>query len=273
MFECNEKTFFLAHEITKSTLSTMVDLQEIRKFCDHRVSAEDIKDFPGAWNGLQIENSGTVSKIGASVDAGLIPYSVAIDKNIDFLVCHHGMFWNPPIPLTGTNFNKIKLCIDSNLAVYSSHLPLDCHPEIGNNAILANKLELKACGTFLPYEGVDIGLLATASYSRNELCLRLNDLFNAGYHRIEYGVPNPEKIAILTGSGQSAVQKILEQGTDTLITGELKQHHFNLAQEMKLNLYACGHYATERFGVSALAQEISQKFDLPYEFVETSCTL
>jgi len=83
----------------------------------------------------------------------------------------------------------------------------------------------------------------------------------------------PEKIAILTGSGQSAVDQILVCGADTLVTGELKQHHFNMAQELKLNLYACGHYATERFGVDALGREVSQKFGLPYEFIETNCPL
>jgi putative NIF3 family GTP cyclohydrolase 1 type 2 len=90
---------------------------------------------------------------------------------------------------------------------------------------------------------------------------------------MKFGTDTPSKIAILTGSGQSAVDKILDAGTDTLITGELKQHHFNLAQELRLNLFACGHYATEIFGVNALAQEVSAKFDLPYEFIETQCPL
>jgi putative NIF3 family GTP cyclohydrolase 1 type 2 len=90
---------------------------------------------------------------------------------------------------------------------------------------------------------------------------------------MEFGSETPSTIAILTGSGQSAVDKILDAGADTLITGELKQQHFNLAQELKLNLYACGHYATETFGVDALAREVATKFDLPYEFIETECPL
>jgi putative NIF3 family GTP cyclohydrolase 1 type 2 len=94
-----------------------------------------------------------------------------------------------------------------------------------------------------------------------------------GITAIEFGSESPQKIALLTGSGQSAVDKILDAGTDTLITGELKQHHFNMAQELKLNLYACGHYATETFGVDALAQEVAKKFDLMYEFIFTECTL
>jgi dinuclear metal center YbgI/SA1388 family protein len=163
--------------------------------------------------------------------------------------------------------------LDNNLAVYGCHLPLDCHPEIGNNAILAQKLGLIPYGSFLPFEGTDIGLLAESSLKRTDLRNQLQDLFPMGITAIEFGSESPQKIALLTGSGQSAVDKILDAGTDTLITGELKQHHFNMAQELKLNLYACGHYATETFGVDALAQEVAEKFDLPYEFIPTECTL
>ncbi len=251
----------------------MVELNEAIDFCDRRVRLDEIPDFPGAHNGLQLENNGEVTKLGASVDAGLVPFRLAIEKKIDLLICHHGIFWTPPLPLTGSNYEKIKLCMDSNLAIYGCHLPLDCHPEIGNNTILAEKLGLEPSGSFLPYEGVDVGLLTTSSYDRQELRERLNDLFPNGYQAMEYGTGKPEKIAILTGSGQSAVDKILDSGADTLITGELKQHHFNIAQEQELNLYACGHYATERFGVDALAKEVARKFDLPYEFVETNCPL
>jgi dinuclear metal center YbgI/SA1388 family protein len=251
----------------------MISTEDIVKFCNQRTNLSEIKDFPGAFNGLQIQNSGSVSKIGASVDAGLVPFQNAISKKIDFIITHHGIFWTPPIPLTGPAYEKTKLCIDHNLAVYGSHLPLDCHPEIGNNAILAQKLQLEPIASFLPYEGVDIGLITENNQSRKDLANRLNSLFPKGIHSMEFGSETPSTIAILTGSGQSAVDKILDAGADTLITGELKQQHFNLAQELKLNLYACGHYATETFGVDALAREVATKFDLPYEFIETECPL
>ena len=94
-----------------------------------------------------------------------------------------------------------------------------------------------------------------------------------GFHAMEFGSEKPERIAILTGSGSSAVEKILDAGSDTLITGELKQHHYNLAQELNLNLYVCGHYATETYGVDALAREAARKFGIPYQFIETGCPL
>ena len=251
----------------------MIRTEDIVNYCDQRTKISEIKDFPGSYNGLQLENSGEVLKIGAAVDAGLVPFQKAISTGIDFIITHHGLFWTPPIPFINSAYQKVKLCIDHNLAVYGSHLPLDCHPEIGNNAILAQKLQLEPIASFLPYEGVDIGLITKNTQSRKDLSNRLKSLFPMGINSMEFGSDTPSKIAILTGSGQSAVDKILDAGADTLITGELKQHHFNLAQELKLNLYACGHYATETFGVDALAQEVSAKFDLPYEFIETECPL
>ena len=251
----------------------MIRTEDIVNYCDQRTKISEIKDFPGSYNGLQLENSGEVLKIGAAVDAGLVPFQKAISTGIDFIITHHGLFWTPPIPLINSAYQKVKLCIDHNLAVYGSHLPLDCHSEIGNNAILAQKLQLEPIASFLPYEGVDIGLITKNTQSREDLSNRLKSLFPKGINSMEFGTDTPSKIAILTGSGQSAVDKILDASADTLITGELKQHHFNLAQELKLNLYACGHYATETFGVDALAQEVSAKFDLPYEFIETECPL
>ena len=256
-----------------NNIRNMVNLMDLVAYCDDRTQLHEVKDFPGAFNGLQIENNGKVSKIGAAVDAGLFPFEKATDCNVDFLIVHHGLFWNSPFPLVGSNHTKIKHCINHNLAVYSSHLPLDCHSEIGNNAILANKLELEKLTGFLNYEGNNIGLLTSCNFDRDELKSRLQNLFPKGFQSIEFGSSEPQRIAILTGSGQSAVDQILESGCDTLITGELKQQHYNYAQENKLNLYLCGHYATEVFGVNELGMELASHFDLPYEFVSTNCPL
>ena len=252
---------------------SMVELEKIVSFCDRRTRRQDIQDFPPAHNGLQIENSGVVTKIGASVDAGEKPFLAAVQMGIDFLIVHHGLYWVPPIPLTGSAYRKTRAAIEGNLAVYGSHLPLDCHPEIGNNALLAKALDLTRIETFLPYEGTNIGLVTTAPDSRATLKDRLCRLFPGGVTPIEAGSETPQKIAILTGSGSSAVEHLPALGIDTLITGELKQHFFNIAQEEGLNLYACGHYRTETFGVRALAEETAKYFDLPCEFVATDCPL
>ena len=251
----------------------MPRLKEVVIFCDERLDRSSIPDFPGAENGLQFENNGEVTKIGAAVDAGLVPFEKAAEAGIDFLIVHHGMFWNPPYPVTGALYNKYKLCLESNLSVYGAHLPLDCHKEIGNNAILAKKLKLNPSNWFLEFEGNPIGLITKGSMERSELKNRLETLFPDGVTAIEKGSNQPEKIAILTGSGASAVSVLQKNGVDTLITGELKQNHFNEAEEAGLNLYACGHYATETFGVCALAKEVADRYGLDWEFIGTDCPL
>lgn len=252
----------------------MPQLQDIVAFCDRRIRKSEIKDFDGAYNGLQVENNGSVTKIGAAVDAGQLPFAAAVAAGVDFLICHHGLFWSPPIPVTDIHYRKLKTALDGNLAVYGAHLPLDAHPEIGNNALLAKALGLEVEGSFLPFEGNNIACIANGpTGGRLELSEKLKALFPETYQAIEYGSEQPERIAILTGSGQSAVPHLKAQGIDTLVTGELRQQHFNMAQELRLNLYPCGHYATEVFGVKALAAEVADKFGLEWTFIEQPCPL
>lgn len=251
----------------------MATLSEIVHYCNERLRLSAVPDFPGAENGLQFENNGTVTRIGAAVDAGLVPFKKAVEAGVDFLIVHHGLFWEPACPITGTRFTKYKLCLENNLAVYGAHLPLDCHPEIGNNALLARQLGLKQQDWFLEYQGNPIGLVSEGTMTQAVLRERLNKLFPGGVTAIEKGSRCPEKIAIVTGSGSGALSELRKIGVDTLITGELKQNHFNQAEEEKLNLYLCGHYATETFGVSALAKEISVNFSLDWQFIATDCPL
>jgi len=251
----------------------MAQLEDIVSFCDQRARTHEIADFREALNGLQFANNGTVSKIGAAVDSGLIPFQMAIESGIEFLIVHHGMFWNGTRRIVDSEFEKYKALIEGNLAVYACHLPLDAHPEIGNAAGLAKTIGAQPSGTFLPYEGTDLGLVCDWKENRDALRDTLTETFGPSIGSIEYGSSNPDKICIVTGSGNSVVDQIKETGADTLITGELKQHFFTIAQEEGLNLYVCGHYATETFGVDSLAREASEKFGIPYEFIKTECPL
>ena len=263
----------LAAQPPGTKLTPMADLHEIVTFCDQLTRRSGIADFPGANNGLQLQNNGTVTRVAAAVDAGRIPFEEAIRQGVDLLVVHHGMFWNTPASYTGSLYAKLKLAMDNNLAVYSSHLPLDAHPEIGNNALLAKALGLDPLEWFLHHEGTPIALLAKAPGSRSELRSRLAAEFGDAFTAIEFGSDSPQSVAVLTGSGRSALDEMPALGCDTLITGELRQEHFNLAQEEGFNLYICGHYATERYGVTALASRIGEHFGLPSSFIHTACPL
>jgi dinuclear metal center YbgI/SA1388 family protein len=252
----------------------MVELDSVVSYCHKRLNLDSIIDFDNAENGLQLENNGRVTKIAASVDAGLIPLQQASQAKADLLLCHHGLFWSPITPIKDHNYKKIKTAMDNNIAVLSAHLPLDCHPEIGNNALLAKALNLEVIDTFLEYKGTHYSFICQSSgCTRTMLTERLKTLFPKTFSSILYGSENPEKIAILTGSGQSAVPYLKAHNIDTLITGELKQHHFNMAQEMELNLYPCGHYATETFGVKALAEELANHFKIEWTFLDQDCLI
>jgi dinuclear metal center YbgI/SA1388 family protein len=247
----------------------MAKLADIVAYCDKRTDRASFEDAPGAFNGLQVANRGLVAKIGAAVDAGVIPFQRAVAAEVDFLIVHHGMFWDMPRPLTGPTYERVSTLIEGNCALYSNHLPLDSHREIGNNALLAKQLGLAATRGFMPNRGGDIGRIASSrGLSRAALRRKLEQLYPRVI-AIEYGTPNPRDIAFCSGSGNSAVRALAETGVDTLVTGELREEWFTYAQEQKLNLFLCGHYATEVHAVKALAAELSKKFSLPWEFIAT----
>ena len=246
----------------------MATLQELVDYCDQRTRRAAFKDAPGAFNGLQVANNGRVTKIGAAVDAGVVPFQKAVAVGIDFLLVHHGMYWDMPRPLTGPAYERVSTLIKGNCALYSNHLPLDGHPEIGNNALLARQLDLASPRPFLVRDGEAIGCIAAHKETRAELKARLEKLYPRVI-AIEFGSERPAAVAFCSGGGNSAMPELLREGVDTLVTGELREEWFNFAQEQKLNLYLCGHYATEVHGVKALAAELSAKFGLPWEFIAT----
>jgi len=246
----------------------MPKLSDLVAYCDQRTRRAAFKDAPGAFNGLQLANDGRVTKIGAAVDAGVVPFQKAVAAGIDFLIVHHGMYWDMPRPLTGPAYERVTTLVNGNCALYSNHLPLDGHPEIGNNALLARQLGLRRSRPFLIRDGEPIGCIANSRLTRAAIRKKLESLYPRVI-AIEYGASTPRAIAFCSGSGYSAVPELLASGVDTLITGELREDCFNRAQEEKLNLYLCGHYATEVHGVKALAAELAKKFKLPWEFIAT----
>jgi dinuclear metal center YbgI/SA1388 family protein len=246
----------------------MPTLHDLVTYCDKRTRRAAFKDAPSAFNGLQLANNGRVTKIGAAVDAGVVPFQEAVAAGVDFLIVHHGMYWDMPRPLTGAAYARVATLVRGNCALYSNHLPLDGHPQLGNNALLAHHLGLKPSRPFLVREGEAIGWIAKSKLTRAAIRRKLGSLYPRVI-AIEYGTSAPRAVAFCSGSGYSAVPELVPAGVDTLVTGELREDCFNRAQEEKLNLYLCGHYATEVHAVKALAAELAKKFKLPWEFIAT----
>jgi dinuclear metal center YbgI/SA1388 family protein len=243
-------------------------LAAIVKHCDQILRTKETGDYDGAANGLQVENSGAVTRIAAAVDASLATVKLAIAAKADLLLVHHGLFWSPAQPWTGKKYELLQLLIENNLAVYSSHLPLDAHPKLGNNVQLCAALGLKNLKPFFTSHGQTIGFKSQTKISRTELAKRLERATGAAPRIIPGGKNICEKIGVVTGGAGGDLKLAAAEGVDTFITGEGPHWTYALAEELGLNVFYGGHYATETFGVKALAAELAKKFKLPWKLLD-----
>ena len=248
--------------MSKVSLTTLV------QHCDKILRTREFGDYDGAANGLQVENSGRVTRIAATVDASLATVKLAIAAKADLLIVHHGLFWSPQQPWTGRRRELLQLLIENDLAIYSSHLPLDAHPQLGNNVQLAAALGLKNLKPFFESHGQNIGFKSTTRISRDELAERLERTTGVKPHLLPGGKEMCEAIGLVTGGAGAELKQAAAEGVDTFITGEGPHWTYALAEELELNVFYGGHYATETFGVKALAAELSKKFNVPWEFLD-----
>jgi dinuclear metal center YbgI/SA1388 family protein len=246
----------------------MPGLHEIVSFLDHELRTAEIPDYPGAVNGLQLENGGGVTRIAAAVDASLPVVEAAVAGGADLLIVHHGMFWQGAQPLTRAYYKKIKTAIEGGLAIYSSHLPLDVHPEWGNNIRLLRALGLEPNGTFFDWKGLRLGLSAEIAISRSDLIERLSAAVGGPVHLCPGGPEITRRIGLVTGGAGAEVASCISSGIDTFITGEGPHWSYPLAEELGINLCYAGHYATETFGVKALAARLSEDHGIPWLFID-----
>jgi dinuclear metal center YbgI/SA1388 family protein len=246
----------------KTSLAVIVD------HCDKILRTREIGDYDGAVNGLQVANRGRVTRIAAAVDASLATVRLAIATRADLLIVHHGLFWSPSHPWTGKKYELLRLLVENDLAVYSSHLPLDAHPQLGNNAQLCAALGLKNPKPFFLTHGQTIGFKSQARISRVELASRLARATGAKPKVIPGGKAICRTIGVVTGGAGEELKLAAAEGVDTFITGEGPHWTCALAEELGINVLYGGHYATETFGVKALAAHLSRKFKLPWQFLD-----
>ncbi len=258
------------------TLTTPVPaatIGEIVPWLDHLLQTEATPDYAGAVNGLQVEHTGPVRRVAAAVDASLRSVQQAVDIGANLLVVHHGLFWAGVQPIRGALHRKLTLLLENDIAVYSSHLPLDRQPTLGNNVLLAHAHGLTVAETWLPYKGVAIGVVADTALPTRELAERAR-AFGALHAHHTVVTPHAHdrisrRIAICSGGGASAesLREARLIGADTLLVGE--GPHFTAvdAEENNLVVIYAGHYATETLGVQALAQSIGERWHLPWSFL------
>ena len=248
-------------------------LRDVVRALDTELRTFDIPDYGGAVNGLQVANRGTVHKIAVAVDASRAAITEAAITGANLLIVHHGLFWGGAQPLTGVSYEKYRTLFGADIAVYSTHLPLDCHAELGNNVRLARALGLEVSAGFARYKTIDVGVMGEADVRTAELVDRVEG-FAARYGSpVRTSIPTAGRItrrwAICTGGGASTetLREARERGVDTLIVGEGPHHTTVEAVEHDLCVVYAGHYATETLGVQAVGAWLEQRFGLPWSFL------
>jgi len=246
----------------------MATLSELVVYLDNELGISEIPDYPGAYNGLQLQNGGQVTKVGAAVDASLAVVREAVDQEVDFLLVHHGMFWQGERAITAARYEKLRLAIESGLAIYSAHIPLDIHEDFGNNVLLSRELGLGEGEPFFSWKGVKLGRKGEFGGTLGEL-RELTSAAVGGEVLVRGGLDSPAGlVGIITGGAGSEVEAMADAGIDTFITGEGPHWSYLLAEELELNLLYAGHYATETFGVRALSEVLVTKFGLGSTFID-----
>lgn len=252
----------------------MTQLAEIAAFLDDVLQIASIPDYPGALNGVQMANRGDIDRIATAVDFSSAAIRGAIDSRARLLLVHHGMFWGGPQPIVGHRYSRIRALIEHDVAVYSAHLPLDVHPELGNNALLAKRLGLEPTGGFASFQGKTIGLSGRSELSTRLLADRAADLSREFGGTLVTTPVDPDHITrawgMCTGAGadSSTLREAAERGLDTIVVGEGPHHSAVEARELGIVVLYAGHYATETLGVRALGEAAAARFGLSSSFVD-----
>jgi dinuclear metal center YbgI/SA1388 family protein len=250
-----------------------VSLTEIAEHLDTLLRTPDIPDYPGALNGIQVENSAPIKRVAVAVDASLRTIQGAINAGANLLIVHHGLFWSGAQPLRGRVYERFRQLLTHNVAVYSSHLPLDLHPTFGNNTLLARALGLDPTDGFARFQSITIGVMGNADVDTESLVARADAIARVeGGALVSVGVTalrRTRRWAICTGAGASSdtLREAAAAGVDTLIVGEGSHHTGVEAAELGIAVLYAGHYATETFGVRALGAELERRFELPWDFI------
>lgn len=252
-----------------SPATAAVPLAEIVGFLDEYLEADRFPDYPNALNGLQVEGPERVGRLAVAVDASEAVIGAACDW-ADLVIVHHGLFWGGLQPLTGPLFRRIGRLVASGTALYSAHLPLDGHPEVGNAAVLARRLGLASPEPFGEYKGAHIGCRGRLGATPlADLAGALSALTGERVHTLPGGPEAVTRVGIVTGGGASMLHEAAARKLDVLITGEASHHHAIEARETGVSVLLGGHYATEVWGVRAVRRLLENRFGIEGRFVDS----
>jgi len=232
---------------------------------------DGFKDVDSSLNGIQVDNDGAeLGKIAFAVDACLEVFKRAAEAGAGLIFVHHGLFWGKPLRIEGSHRERIKFLLDNNIALYAVHLPLDQHPQLGNNAILAEMLGIKEPEPFGLYHGKKIGYKGnlSAPLTVEEAVKRITYMGRPPLGVFPFGKKESSSCAVIAGGAASEAFQALEQGIDLYVSGESSHTVYHHAMEGRLNIIAGGHYSTEIWGVRRIMEECVNQLGLDAEFID-----
>jgi dinuclear metal center YbgI/SA1388 family protein len=250
-------------------MSMTVQRDELVQYLDHYLAIQEWED--SSMNGLQVEGGPTVDRVALATDAALATFSLAAEAGAQLLIVHHGLFWGQPIAVTGTHRSRLATLLDNGVSLYAAHLPLDAHPEVGNNAVLAGMLGLIEQRPFGRYGGREIGVMGRLPQilSRADLAARIEALLGSPPDVLPFGQDSIDALAIVTGGAAEMVPEAAQSGVDAFVTGESSHIAWHVAREHRMNLVYGGHYATETLGVRALGDHLADRFGVETVFLDS----
>lgn len=246
----------------------MIPTSKLTEYLNQYLRISEIRD--NSRNGLQVQGAEEIEKVAVAVDACMETFIAAGEEHVQMLIVHHGIFWNEIEMLTGYHYKRVKFLMDNYMNLYTAHLPLDVHPEVGNNVQLAKLLDLEVVGEFGEYHGLAIGVEAKSPnrISISEFSGRIEDRLGTTIRFDSFGPEKIGKVGIVTGGGASIIPQAVAGKLDCFITGEPKHSFYHFGRECGINLIYAGHYATETLGVKALAKHLENKFDITTMFID-----
>ncbi len=237
-------------------------------------------------NGLQVPGAPQVETVATGVSANLELFERAAAEQAQLLLVHHGLFWGTsPGPIDAALKRRLKILFDADIGLAAYHLPLDAHPELGNNALIAKALSAESLEPFAPYRGEPIGFIATLpsgdatgagetpadapeGMPAQDLFTRVRELTARDPLIFDAGPATIRRLAIVSGGGADYLADAIEAGADALLTGEPVERVMSAAREAGVHFIAAGHYATETFGVKALGEHLAQRFGVRHVFID-----
>ena len=247
----------------------MPELNELVGYCDRLLDTGSFQDY--CPNGLQVEGRRDIRCMVSGVTASQALIDAAAQHNADLVLVHHGFFWKGEDPcLTGMKRRRIKTLLKNNISLLAYHLPLDAHPELGNNAQLAHKLGLEEQGRFGDGRGPELACFGTLAepVTSAELAHRIRNALGREPQCIAGGNATLQTVGWCTGAAQSYLEEAARRGLDGFISGEISEQTVHIAREYGIHYFAAGHHATERYGVQALGAHLASRFGIEHTFID-----